>query len=90
MVKISSNSVVAEGAIRELTGIDSSNMSNETINITYSTVSSMVSGNALNSKLMNELSNLVQVVLVQANKFPEIAHRFEEQDMKTEELFNGQ
>lgn len=90
MVKISSNSVIAEGAIRELTGIDSSNMSNETIDISYSTVPSIVSGNSLNSKLMNELSNLAQVVLAQANNFPEIAYRFEEQDVKAEELFNGQ
>ena len=87
--KIQSNTVDAQEAIAELTGLDASGFSNQSIDFGSSTVSSMLAGRTLNNQLMNDASKGVSCVLTQANKFPELAHSFEEQDMVDAERWQG-
>ncbi|WP_460016757.1 TIGR04197 family type VII secretion effector, partial [Lactovum odontotermitis] len=68
--KISSDTVAAQEAIQELTGIDASGFSNLTVDIGESNITAMQTGCEVNNQLMDDLSNFVQVFLTQANKFP--------------------
>lgn len=77
--KIQSNTVDAQGAISELTGLQG--ISNfRTVEFGESNVQSMLSGKTLANELMNDISKITSCVLTQANKFPELAERIEQRD----------
>lgn len=88
MGKIRSNTVDAQDSISELTGLDASGLSNQSVEFGSSNVPSMLTGQSLCNQLMNDTSKVVTCVLTQANKFPELAHIFEEQDMADAERWN--
>lgn len=77
--KIQSNTVEAQGAISELTGLQGIS-SFKTVEFGESNVQSMLSGKTLANGLMNDISKITSCVLTQANKFPELAERIEQRD----------
>ena len=77
--KIQSNTVDAQGAISELTGLKG--ISNfKTVEFGESNVQSMLNGKQLANELMNDISKITSCVLTQANKFPELAEKIEQRD----------
>lgn len=77
---IKSNTVDAQDAISELTGVQVSNF--QTIELGESKVESMKNGAQMANELMGNVSKVVACILAQANKFPELAHRIEERDIQ--------
>lgn len=77
---IKSNTVDAQDAISELTGVQVSNF--QTIELGESNVDSMKNGTKMANELMGNVSKVVACVLAQANKFPELAHSIEERDIQ--------
>ena len=79
--KISSNTVDAQEAIAELTGIDASSFQNQKVELSYSSgVSGMEAMKNVTNQMLDSISDLVTATLRQANKFPELAYRIEERD----------
>ncbi|WEV67880.1 hypothetical protein OZX72_02510 [Bifidobacterium sp. ESL0769] len=78
--EIKSSAVAAQEAIGELTGLDASGFANQSVTMGSATVASMQDGASLCNALMSDISNVVSCVLLQANKFPRIAHVIEERD----------
>lgn len=85
--KINSNTVDAQNAIAELVGIDASGFLNQSVDFGSSNVPSMLAGQSLTNQLMSDVSKVVSCVLLQANKFPELAHAIEEHDMADAKRF---
>lgn len=85
--KINSNTIDAQNAIAELVGIDVSGFLNQFVNFGSSNVPSMLVGQSLTNQLMSDVSKVVSCVLLQANKFPELAHAIEEHDMADAKRF---
>ncbi|MCL2113277.1 MAG: TIGR04197 family type VII secretion effector [Streptococcaceae bacterium] len=77
--KIQSNTVEAQGAISELTGLKGMG-SFKTVEFGESNITSMMSGKTLANELMKDISKITSCVLTQANKFPELAERIEARD----------
>ncbi|WFB96754.1 TIGR04197 family type VII secretion effector [Lactococcus lactis] len=77
---IKSNTVDAQDAISELTGVQVSNF--QTIELGESNVESMKNGAQMANELMGNVSKVVACILAQAIKFPELAHRIEERDIQ--------
>ncbi|MDR0299121.1 MAG: TIGR04197 family type VII secretion effector [Streptococcaceae bacterium] len=78
---IQSNTVDAQEAIAELTGIDASNFQNQNIELNYSSgISGMETGKNLANQMLTAVSDLVSATLGQANKFPELAYHIEQRD----------
>lgn len=77
--KIRSNIVDAQDGIAALTGLKDMS-SFKTVDFGESNVQSMLSGKQLANDLMNDLSKITSCVLIQANKFPELAQRIELRD----------
>ncbi|MDR1018561.1 MAG: TIGR04197 family type VII secretion effector [Lachnospiraceae bacterium] len=81
--KINSSSIAAEGAINELVGIDTSGFNNQTVEISFSSgISGMVVAKDTVNNVLDAISDFASVVLEQANKFPEIAHKIEKRDIE--------
>ncbi|KFI45829.1 hypothetical protein GA0061078_1445 [Bifidobacterium bohemicum] len=87
---IKSSGVEAQGAIAELTGLDASEYANQSVDFSSSTVPSMLAGQLICNALMGDTSNVVSCVLTQANKFPQLAHVFEERDQEAARDWKGQ
>ncbi|GAB2022631.1 hypothetical protein RyT2_17050 [Pseudolactococcus yaeyamensis] len=87
MVTIKSNFSSAQSAISELVGIDTSSLINQTITVSFSNLSSLTTAQTINNELLNRTAALVEMVLEQAQKFPEIAAKFEEVDLAESERF---
>ena len=85
--KLSSNSIVAQGAISELVGIDTSSHQNKTISLGSSNVTSMKAGESVSNQMLNLVSDFSSVILKQAKKFPELAHKIEERDFSDAQQF---
>lgn len=77
--KIKSNTVDAQEAISELTGIQGISTF-KTVEFGESNIQSMLNGKRLANELMNDISKITSCVLTQANKFPELAQRIEQRD----------
>lgn len=79
--KISSNTVDAQEAIAELTGIDASGFQNQKVELSYTSgITGMESMRNVTNQMLDSVSDLVNATLGQANKFPELAYRIEERD----------
>lgn len=90
MGRISSNSVAAQAAISELTGIDVSQSQNKNIQFGYSHgISGMNAGREVANKMLDSVSSLVDSTLQQANKFPKLAHVIEERDVTDAQGWGG-
>lgn len=79
--QIKSSTVEAQAAISELTGLDASSFSNQSVDFGSSNVASMIAGQTLANQLMRNTSKVVTCVLSQANKFPKLAHTIEQRDI---------
>ncbi len=77
---IKSNTIDAQDAISELTGVQVCNF--QIIELGESNVDSMINGAQMANELMGNVSKVVACVLAQANKFPELAHSIEERDIQ--------
>ena len=81
--KIKSNTIEAQSAISELTGIDVSEKVNQQVEFTYtSEIDGMEAGRQACNQMLQAVSDFSSAVLTQANKFPEIAHRIEKRDIE--------
>lgn len=87
---IKSSGVEAQGAIAELTGLDASGFTDQSVDFASSTVPSMLAGRSICNELMGDTSIVVSCVLTQANKFPQLAHVFEERDKAAAREWKGQ
>ncbi|MDO4667298.1 MAG: TIGR04197 family type VII secretion effector [Streptococcus sp.] len=80
---IKSNTVSAEGAINELVGVDTSNIQNQQVEFGYTTdISGMEAGRQVTNQMLQAISDFSSAVLLQANKFPEIAYTIEKRDIE--------
>ena len=81
--KIKSNTIEAQSAISELTGIDVSEKVNQQVEFLYtSEIDGMEAGRQACNQMLQAVSDFSSAVLTQANKFPEIAHRIEKRDIE--------
>ncbi|GHU36265.1 hypothetical protein FACS1894193_09330 [Bacilli bacterium] len=81
MPKISSSVDLAESAVKELVGVDIHHKKNEQFQSSYSSgISAMTHAQTICNQLFSETTDLCQVVLTQANKFPELARLIEQRD----------
>ncbi|MDR1018823.1 MAG: TIGR04197 family type VII secretion effector [Lachnospiraceae bacterium] len=79
--KINSSSIVAEGAINELVGIDVNDCRDKTVDFPYSEgIAGMNNGRGFANKILKSVGEFSKAVLEQANKFPEIAKAIENRD----------
>ena len=77
--KIQSNTIEAQGAISELTGLTGI-MNFITVDFGDSNVQAMLNGKQITNELMKDVSKITSCVLTQANKFPELAQLIEFRD----------
>lgn len=81
MPKISSSVDLAESAVKALVGVNIHHKKNEQIQLSYSSgISAMTNAQTICNQLFSETTDLCQVVLKQANKFPELARLIEKRD----------
>lgn len=80
---IKSSIINAKEAIAELTGVDVSDQKNMLIEFSYSSgIAGMEKGKELTNNMLQAVSNFSEAVLIQANKFPQIAIKIEERDLE--------
>ena len=80
--KIKSNTIEAQSAISELTGIDVSEKVNQQVEFSYTfEIAGMEAGRQACNQMLQAVSDFSSAVL-QANKFPEIAHKIEKRDIE--------
>lgn len=83
MGKIKSNAITAQAAISELVGLDTSDKQNKQVEFSYtSDIAGMESGRQVANQMLQAVSDFSEAVLIQANKFPEIAHKIEKRDIE--------
>ena len=81
--KIKSSTIVAEAAINELVGYDTSDKQNQQVEFSYtSEISGMEAERQACNQMLQAVSDFSSAVLTQANKFPEIAHKIEKRDVE--------
>ncbi len=81
MVQIASSIEQAESAVRELVGFDIHQERNEQFQGSYSSgISAMTNAQTICNSIFSGTTDLCQVVLTQANKFPELARLIEQRD----------
>lgn len=79
---IKSNSISASAAISELVEIDTSQSQNQEVEFSYTSgISGMENGRQISNQLLQAVSDFSQAVLIQANKFPQIAATIEKRDV---------
>lgn len=84
--QIRSNTVVAEAAVNELLGINTAGYQNQTVDFNYSSgIAGMDVARVTNNELLNSVCEFTEAVLQQANKFPKLDAKFEEQDRQDAE-----
>lgn len=80
---IKSSPVAAASAISELVGVDTSTVQNQSVDFSYTSgISGMESGRQVSNQMLQAVSNFSQAVLIQANKFPQIAAKLEKRDIE--------
>ena len=83
MGKIQSSTVSAADAISELVGLDTSNAQNQQVEFSYTTgIAGMEAGRQACNQMLQAVSDFSSAVLIQANKFPEIAAKIEKLDIE--------
>ena len=87
---IKSSSIVAEGAINELVGVNTHAMQNQQIEFGYTEgISGMMTAKNTANQMLQAISDFSSAVLEQANKFPEIAHMIEKRDIEEAKRWEG-
>ena len=81
--RIKSNTIEAQSAISELTGLDVSEKGNQQVEFSYTfEIAGMEAGRQACNQMLQAVSDFSSAVLTQANKFPEIAHKIEKRDVE--------
>lgn len=80
---IKSNTISTSAAISELVGVDTSTVQNQSVDFSYTSgISGMESGRQVSNQMLQAVSDFSQAVLIQANKFPQIAAKLEKRDIE--------
>ena len=80
---IKSSPVSAASAISELVGVDTSTVQNQSVDFSYtSSISGIESGRQVSNQMLQAVSDFSQAVLIQVNKFPQIAAKLEKRDIE--------
>ena len=75
-VQIKSSPIEAQAAIGELLGLDVSQKHNKQVEFSYS------SGKEVTNQMLEAVGKFSEAVLIQANKFPQIAETMEKRDIE--------
>lgn len=80
---IKSNTISTSAAISDLVGVDTSTVQNQSVDFSYTSgISGMESGRQVSNQMLQAVSDFSQAVLIQANKFPQIAAKLEKRDIE--------
>ena len=80
--KIKSDNFKASEAVAELIDLDTSGVQNQQVEFSYtSEIGGMESGRQTTNQMLTALGDFSQAVLLQANKFPQIAAKLEKRDL---------
>ena len=83
MGQIKSSAISAGSAISELVGVDTSNAQNQQVEFSYTTgIAGMEAGRQACNQMLQAVSDFSAAVLIQANKFPDIAYKIEKRDVE--------
>ena len=86
---IKSDAISASDAINELVSVDTSNVKNQQVEFSYTEgISGMESGKQVTNFVLQAISDFSQAVLIQANKFPQIAAVIEKRDIEESQRWN--
>lgn len=89
MGSIKSDAISASDAINELVSVDTSNVKNQQVEFSYTEgISGMESGKQVTNSVLQAISDFSQAVLIQANKFPQIAAVIEKRDIEESQRWN--
>ncbi len=89
MSLIKSDAISASDAINELVSVDTSNVKNQQVEFSYTEgISGMESGKQVTNSVLQAISDFSQAVLIQANKFPQIAAVIEKRDIEESQRWN--
>ena len=81
--KIKSSTIYAQNAISELVGVDASDKQNQQVEFSYTTeITGMDTGHRACNQMLQAVSDFSAAVLIQANKFPDIAYKIEKRDVE--------
>lgn len=81
--KIKSSTIYAQNAISELVGVDISDRQNQQLEFSYTTeIAGMEAGRQACNQMLQAVSDFSAAVLIQANKFPDIAYKIEKRDVE--------
>ena len=87
MALIQSNAISAADAISEL--VDTSNVQNQQVSFSYTQeITGMENGKEVTNSVLQAISEFSQAVLIQANKFPQIAAVIEKRDIEESQRWN--
>ena len=82
-LQIKSSPIDAQVAIGELTGVDVSQNENKQVEVSQSAgIAGMEKGKEVNNHLLQAVGKFSEAVLIQANKFPQIAAVLEKRDVE--------
>lgn len=89
MSLIQSNAISAADAISELVSVDTSNVQNQQVSFSYTQeITGMENGKEVTNSVLQAISEFSQAVLIQANKFPQIAAVIEKRDIEESQRWN--
>ena len=82
-LQIKSSPIDAQAAIGELTGVDVSQNENKQVEFSYSSgITGMENGKEVTNQMLEAVGKFSEAVLIQANKFPQIAAVLEKRDVE--------
>ena len=80
---IKSNTITAEAAISKLAGVDTSSYQNYQVDFSYTSgIAGMESARQTTNQMLTAISDFSAAVLIQADKFHEIAQKIEKRDIE--------
>ncbi|HEK9981231.1 hypothetical protein [Streptococcus equi] len=80
---ITSSPVAASAAISELVGVDTSRVQQQSVAFSVTKgIAGMEKGRQVSNQLLQAVSDFSQAVLIQANKFPQLAAKLEKRDLE--------
>lgn len=81
--KIKSSTIEAQSGISELIGLDVSQKDNKQVEFSYSSgITGMENGKEVTNQMLEAVGKFSEAVLIQANKFPQIAETMEKRDIE--------
>ncbi|HEL1182874.1 TPA: TIGR04197 family type VII secretion effector [Streptococcus equi subsp. zooepidemicus] len=88
---ITSSPVAASAAISELVGVDTSRVHQQSVVFSVTKgIAGMEKGRQVSNQLLQAVSDFSQAVLIQANKFPQLAAKLEKRDLEEAKRWGNQ